>query len=152
MQTKIDALNGWQMETRIEQVLTKLCYRRIPRWPSFPAVGYDAWHWRVRWWLIRMCSPLDEPTNHLDIDMVRWLEEQIKDFKGAVLFISHDRAFIRHLATRIIDLDRGQLHSYPGDYDRYLQKKQELLEVEAAQNAEFDKKLAAEEVWIRPGH
>ena len=88
----------------------------------------------------------DEPTNHLDIDMVRWLEEQIKDFKGAVLFISHDRAFIRHLATRIIDLDRGQ-YTATRDYDRYLQKKQEAR-VEAAQNAEFDKKLAAEEVWI----
>ncbi|MAB21647.1 MAG: ABC transporter ATP-binding protein, partial [Idiomarina sp.] len=94
---------------------------------------------------------LDEPTNHLDIEMVRWLEEQIVNFSGAVLFISHDRAFIRRLATRIIDLDRGHLTSYPGNYDTYLQKKQEALEVEATHNAEFDKKLAAEETWIRQG-
>lgn len=151
LQAKIDALNGWQMETRIEQVLTKLS---LPADTSMAELS-GGWLRRVALARALVVDPdvllLDEPTNHLDIDMVRWLEEQIKDFKGAVLFISHDRAFIRHLATRIIDLDRGQLHSYPGDYDRYLQKKQELLEVEAAQNAEFDKKLAAEEVWIRQG-
>ena len=151
LQAKIDALNGWQMETRIEQVLTRL---NLPADTSMAELS-GGWLRRVALARALVVDPdvllLDEPTNHLDISMVRWLEEQIKEFKGAVLFISHDRAFIRHLATRIVDLDRGQLTSYPGDYDRYLAKKQELLEVETAQNAEFDKKLAAEEAWIRQG-
>ena len=151
LQVKIDALNGWQMETRIEQVLTRL---NLPANTSMAELS-GGWLRRVALARALVVDPdvllLDEPTNHLDINMVRWLEEQVKEFKGAVLFISHDRAFIRHLATRIIDLDRGQLTSYPGDYERYLAKKQEQLEVETAQNAEFDKKLAAEEVWIRQG-
>jgi len=97
-------------------------------------------------------SLTDSPSSAtLDEMDMRWLEEQIVNFSGAVLFISHDRAFIRRLATRIIDLDRGHLTSYPGNYDTYLQKKQEALEVEATHNAEFDKKLAAEETWIRQG-
>jgi len=94
---------------------------------------------------------LDEPTNHLDIESVLWLENFLKSFTGTIVFISHDRAFIRSMATRIIDLDRGKLTSYPGDYDQYLEKKAHDLEVEATQNALFDKKLAEEEAWIRQG-
>ena len=94
---------------------------------------------------------LDEPTNHLDVNAVKWLENMLLEFRGAIIFISHDRAFIRRLATRIVDLDRGTLTSFPGDYAAFLVEKQRLLEVEASQNAEFDKKLAQEEVWIRQG-
>ncbi|MEL7479904.1 MAG: ATP-binding cassette domain-containing protein, partial [Pseudomonadota bacterium] len=94
---------------------------------------------------------LDEPTNHLDIEMIRWLESSLSNYQGAIVFVSHDRAFIRAMATRIIDLDRGSVTSYPGNYETYLEKKQHDLEVEASQNAEFDKKLAQEEVWIRQG-
>lgn len=94
---------------------------------------------------------LDEPTNHLDIETILWLENFLKDFQGSIVFISHDRSFIRNMATRIIDLDRGQLSSWPGNYDDYLVNKEEALRVEEMQNAEFDRKLAQEETWIRQG-
>jgi len=94
---------------------------------------------------------LDEPTNHLDIEAITWLEEMMLDFDGALLFISHDRAFVRRLATRIVELDRGQLRHWPGNYDDYVLQKRAALEVEAKHAALFDKKLAQEEVWIRQG-
>ena len=94
---------------------------------------------------------LDEPTNHLDISAIAWLEEQLLSYNGALLFITHDRAFLRKLATRILDLDRGELKSYPGDYATFLRRKDEFLKAEAEANARFDKKLAQEEVWIRQG-
>jgi ATP-binding cassette subfamily F protein uup len=94
---------------------------------------------------------LDEPTNHLDISAIDWLEEQLLAYGGALLFVTHDRAFLRKLATRIIDLDRGELKSYPGDYENFLRRKDEFLKAEAEANVRFDKKLAQEEVWIRQG-
>jgi ATP-binding cassette subfamily F protein uup len=94
---------------------------------------------------------LDEPTNHLDIDAIAWVEQFLLDFAGAVLFVTHDRALLRKLATRIVDLDRGRLTSWPGNYETYLERKQAALDAEAAENARFDKKLAAEEIWIRQG-
>ncbi len=94
---------------------------------------------------------LDEPTNHLDIEAIQWLEEQLLAFQGGLLFVTHDRALLRRLATRIVELDRGRLTSWPGDYAHFLKKKAEALEVEARHHQQFDKKLAQEEVWIRQG-
>ena len=94
---------------------------------------------------------LDEPTNHLDVVAIEWLEGLLKGFLGAVLFVTHDRAFLRSVSTRILDLDRGKLASYPGDFDRYQMLKQADLDAEANAWSEFDKKLALEEAWIRQG-
>jgi ATP-binding cassette subfamily F protein uup len=94
---------------------------------------------------------LDEPTNHLDIDAIAWLEEFLLSWQGTLMFITHDRMFLQRIATRIIELDRGVLSSWPGDYETYLKRKQEALDAEATQNALFDKKLAQEETWIRQG-
>ncbi len=102
-----------------------------------------------------VCEPdilvLDEPTNHLDIESIQWLENFLLRYRGTIVFVTHDRAFLRKLATRIVELDRGQLHSWACDYDTYLKRKQALLDGEAEQWAQFDKKLAQEEVWIRKG-
>ena len=102
-----------------------------------------------------VCEPdilvLDEPTNHLDIESINWLERFLERYKGTLLFVTHDRAFLRRLATRIIELDRGRLHSWACDYDTYLKRKQALLDGEAGQQAQFDKKLVQEEIWIRKG-
>ncbi len=94
---------------------------------------------------------LDEPTNHLDIDAITWLEDFLADYPGAVLFVTHDRAFLQRLATRIVELDRGQLTSWTGDYATYLRRKEEALATEAAAHERFDKRLADEEVWLRQG-
>ena len=94
---------------------------------------------------------LDEPTNHLDIDSILWLEDFLLQFRGSLLFITHDRSFLQALATRIVDLDRGNLSSWPGSYEKYLLAKQAQLDTEETHNALFDKKLAQEEVWIRQG-
>ena len=94
---------------------------------------------------------LDEPTNHLDLAAIEWLEELLKIFAGGVLFVTHDRRFLDNVATRIIELDRGQLASFPGNFSAFQRRKQEMLEVEEVQNAKFDKVLAQEEVWIRKG-
>jgi ATP-binding cassette subfamily F protein uup len=151
LQTAIEAANGWQIQSRIESTLTQL---ELPEDATMSSLS-GGWLRRVALARALVVDPdlllLDEPTNHLDVEMVTWLENKVKEFRGAVLFISHDRAFIRNLATRIVDLDRGHLTSFPGNYDQYLTLKQEQLEVEEAQNAEFDKKLAQEEAWIRQG-
>jgi len=94
---------------------------------------------------------LDEPTNHLDIDSIAWLEEFLVGFPGALLFITHDRRFLQRVATRILELDRGRLTDWPGDYANYLRRREERLHAEAQANAHFDRKLAEEEVWIRQG-
>ena len=151
LQETLEARDAWQFEQQIEQTLTML---KLEPETSLSTLSGG---WRRKAALARALvrSPdlllLDEPTNHLDIEMIRWLETSLSNYKGAIVFVSHDRAFIRHMATRIVDLDRGVLTSYPGNYETYLQKKQQDLEIEAAHNAEFDKKLAQEEVWIRQG-
>lgn len=151
VQTKLEAADGWQLQTRIEQVLSRL------NLDGNAAMDTLSGGWLRRAALAKALASqpdvllLDEPTNHLDVATVQWLEKMLLEFSGAIVFISHDRAFIRSLATRIVDLDRGILTSFPGNYAAFLEEKQRLLEVEASQNAEFDKKLAQEEAWVRQG-
>jgi ATP-binding cassette subfamily F protein uup len=94
---------------------------------------------------------LDEPTNHLDISTIEWLETAVQMYPGAVLFVTHDRSFVEKVATRIVDIDRGRLRSWPGGYNDFLEQKARSQEAEDHQNALFDKKLAEEEIWIRKG-
>lgn len=151
LQHKIDHHNGWQFEQRIQQVLTKL------QLDPHQQLSNLSGGWRRKAALARAMASdpdillLDEPTNHLDIDMIKWLEDAVSGYEGAVVFVSHDRAFIRNVATRIVDLDRGNLVSYPGNYQAYLDQKAHDLAVEENQNALFDKKLSQEETWIRQG-
>lgn len=151
LQSALESADGWQFETRINHVMSRLALDGDTHLSSLSG----GWLRKVALARALVKSPdlllLDEPTNHLDVSAIEWLEDFLLDFKGAVLFISHDRAFIQKLATRIVDLDRGQILSFPGDYQTYLNGKQEALEVEAQQNALFDKRLAEEEVWIRQG-
>ena len=149
------ACNGtdgdWQAELQIEQLISRLQLDRDA------PLGSLSGGWRRRVMLGRALASapdlllLDEPTNHLDIEAIAWLEDTMIGFGGALLFISHDRAFVRRLATRIVELDRGQLRGWPGNYDDYVLQKCAALEVEARHAALFDKKLALEEAWIRQG-
>ena len=151
VQNELDHANGWQVETRIQDVL-----KRLELDPDTLLSDLSG-GWQRKAALARalVSNPdillLDEPTNHLDIDAIDWLETFLLEFSGSIIFISHDRSFIRKMATRIVDLDRGKLVSYPGNYDLYLTTKEENLRVEELQNDLFDKKLAQEEVWIRQG-
>ncbi|EHD21871.1 MULTISPECIES: ABC transporter ATP-binding protein [Brenneria] len=141
----------WQLESRIHEVLEQLGLSADAPLASLSG----GWLRKAALGRALVSSPrvllLDEPTNHLDIETIDWLETFLKTFQGSIVFISHDRSFIRNMATRIVDLDRGKLVSWPGNYDKYLQGKEEALRVEDLQNAEFDRKLAQEEVWIRQG-
>jgi len=151
LQTQIDALGGWNLGQKVETVLTRLGL------PADQLLASSSGGIRRQVMLARalVSEPelllLDEPTNHLDITAITWLENFLLDYPGGLIFITHDRMFLRRVATRIIELDRGKLTSFPGDYDAYLDKKEELLEVEAQAAARFDKKLAEEEAWIRQG-
>jgi len=151
LQHKLDVHNGWQIQQRVENILTRL---NLPAETKVEGLS-GGWKRRVSLAKALVIEPevllLDEPTNHLDLESIMWLEEQLLNFKGAILFVTHDRSFLQKLATRIIDLDRGNLVSWPGDYADYLVKKAASLEEESTQNALFDKKLAEEEVWIRQG-
>ncbi|HHG3601863.1 TPA: ABC transporter ATP-binding protein [Vibrio parahaemolyticus] len=150
-QEQLDHSNAWRFDDRVKNVLSAL--KLSPDTLLRDLSG--GWQCKAALARALVCDPdvllLDEPTNHLDVTTIEWLENFLKDFKGSIIFISHDRAFIKSMATRIVDLDRGQLSSFPGDYDNYLLEKEEMLRVEDMQNAEFDKKLAQEEVWIRQG-
>ncbi|MCC3701154.1 ABC transporter ATP-binding protein [Rouxiella badensis] len=147
----LDHQGLWQLDSRISEVLLQL---GLDGDTELSALS-GGWLRKAALGRALVSSPqvllLDEPTNHLDIESIAWLEEFLKEFQGSIIFISHDRSFIRNMATRIVDLDRGKLVSYPGNYELYLTSKEEALRVEELQNAEFDKKLAQEEVWIRQG-
>ncbi|GEK09201.1 ABC transporter ATP-binding protein [Pseudoalteromonas sp. McH1-7] len=148
---RLESEDAWRFESRIKQVLSQLQLDANMRLEELSG----GWLRKVALAKALVSDPdlllLDEPTNHLDMQSVIWLEQFLKEFKGGIVFISHDRAFIRSMATRILDLDRGQLVSYPGNYAQYLEQKAHDLKVEEQQNALFDKKLAEEEAWIRQG-
>ncbi|QUY49972.1 ABC transporter ATP-binding protein [Serratia plymuthica] len=147
----LDHQGLWQLDSRISEVLLQLGLDGDAELSSLSG----GWLRKAALGRALVSSPrvllLDEPTNHLDISTIDWLEGFLKEFQGSIVFISHDRSFIRNMATRIVDLDRGKLVSWPGNYDLYLLSKEEALRVEELQNAEFDRKLAQEEVWIRQG-
>ena len=151
LQQSIEAGGGWKIENQLEQIMTEL------QLPSDRKLGELSGGWQRRAALGRalISQPelllLDEPTNHLDLGAIQWLEDRAFGFQGSILFITHDRAFMQRLATRILELDRGQLRSWPGSYRKYLSDKERLLEDEARQNALFDKRLEQEETWVRQG-
>ncbi|MFP1724683.1 ABC transporter ATP-binding protein [Lonsdalea quercina] len=151
VQEVLDHQGLWKLEDRINAVLEQLGLTADTPLSSLSG----GWLRKAALGRALVSAPrvllLDEPTNHLDIETIDWLEGFLKSFQGSIIFISHDRSFIRNMATRIVDLDRGKLVSWPGDYDKYLAGKEEALRVEELQNAEFDRKLAQEEVWIRQG-
>jgi ATP-binding cassette subfamily F protein uup len=151
LHAKIDAHDGWHIEQRVEETITQLS---LPADKKMSELS-GGWRRRVALASALVQKPdlllLDEPTNHLDIETINWLEDRLHSWPGAVLFITHDRAFLQRLATRILEIDRAKLTSWPGDYENFLIRKEKALEDENVANAKFDKKLAEEEVWIRQG-
>ncbi len=151
LQHQIEAEGGWNIDQRVETVISDL---NLPAELKLTQLS-GGWRRRVALGKALVSNPqlllLDEPTNHLDLSTIEWLENRVLNFNGAVIFITHDRAFLQKLATRIIELDRGNLSSWPGTYQDYLMNKEKALEEEAKANALFDKKVGEEEVWIRQG-
>ena len=151
VQHQLEERDGWRLEQKVEMVVSRLSL------PADRPMRELSGGWRRRALLGKalVSDPdlllLDEPTNHLDIDAIRWLEDHLRNFAGALLFVTHDRAFLSALATRIVELDRGRLTSWPGSYATYLEKKAAALNAEAGKLARLDKKLEREEAWLRQG-
>jgi ATP-binding cassette subfamily F protein uup len=151
LQHELDERGGWSVEQRVELVLSRL---NLPSDATFDTLSGG---WRRRALLARalVSQPalllLDEPTNHLDIEAIEWLETFLAEYEGAIVFVTHDRAFLQKLATRVVELDRGRLTSWPGDYRTFLEKKEAWLANESLANEKFDKRLAQEEAWLRRG-
>src|SRR5688572_2162135 len=144
-------VDRWHVDVSVDMVISRLGL------PGEAIVSTLSGGWRRRVLLARalVAQPdvllLDEPTNHLDIEAMTWLESFLDEYRGAVVFVTHDRAFLKSVATRIVELDRGRLTSWPGDYDTFLEKKELWLASAAVQHEKFDKKLAQEEAWLRQG-
>jgi ATP-binding cassette subfamily F protein uup len=151
LQAKLDACDGWNLANKVDTTLDRLGLNRAAKMGTLSG-GMQK---RVALAVALVSGPdvllLDEPTNHLDFTSIMWLEGLLRDFRGSVLFITHDRRFLDNVATRIVELDRGKLLSFPGNFSKYQERKRELLAVEEVENAKFDKFLAQEEVWIRKG-
>ena len=151
LHAKIDTHDGWHLDQRVETTITDL---KLPADKKMNELS-GGWRRRVALAKALVQKPdlllLDEPTNHLDIATIRWLEDRIYAYDGAVIFITHDRAFLQRLATRIVEIDRGKLTSWPGNYANFLRRKEKALEDEVVAEDKFDKKLAEEEAWIRQG-
>jgi ABC transport system ATP-binding/permease protein len=151
VQHSLETRGGWDLEQRVERVVSRL---GLDPEAAFAALSGGLQR-RVLLARALVTEPdlllLDEPTNHLDIASIDWLEGFLLDFPGALLFVTHDRSFLRRLANRILELDRGRLTDWPGDYDNYLRRREERLNAEMLANARFDRKLSEEEVWIRQG-
>ena len=151
LQTHIEAHGGWHPQQQVQAICTEM---ELDAEQPMAALSGG---WRRRAALARalVAKPdlllLDEPTNHLDFATIAWLENRISAFSGAVLFITHDRAFLQRLATRIVEIDRGKLKSWPGDYKDFLRRREDALKAEREANSEFDRKLGEEEAWIRQG-
>jgi len=151
IQVKLDATDGWNLGNKVDTTLDRLGLAREAKMGTLSG-GMQK---RVALAVALVSAPdvllLDEPTNHLDFKSIMWLEGLLREFRGSVLFITHDRSFLDNVATRIIELDRGRLLSFPGNFSTYQERKRELLANEEVENAKFDKFLAQEEVWIRKG-
>ena len=139
VQQKIEAANGWTLEQRVETTIDKL---DLPSDADFTSLS-GGMKRRVLLARALVASPevllLDEPTNHLDIESIAWLEEFLKAYAGSLVFVTHDRSFLRAVATRIVEIDRGALTSWPGDYDNYLRRREERLHAQAQESARFDR-------------
>jgi ATP-binding cassette subfamily F protein uup len=151
LQHELEERDGWRTEQRIEQVLSQL---NLAADVSVDSLS-GGWRRRVLLAKALVAEPdlllLDEPTNHLDLNAIIWLENFLGEYPGSVIFVTHDRALLQRIATRIVEIDRGRLTSWPGDYETFLRRKEEWLTNEATRNEKFDKRLAEEEAWLRQG-